>query len=135
MRTDEDKICRTPLAVTLGGKTYDVPLLVIKDSRVWRGKVAKALAELPRYANATTDTPEDFGKAMDAMLVALPDTVVDLFFDYAKGLNREEIEAVATDTEIAAAFQEVASTAFPLTGSLAGVMTAKSRQAKPSKSS
>jgi len=56
------------------------------------------------------------------MLVEMPDKVIDLFFAYAKDLNREEIEAVATDSEMARAFEKVVEMAFPLARSLVGAM-------------
>ena len=56
------------------------------------------------------------------MLVEVPELVVDLFFGYAKSLNREEIEGIATDAEIAKAFEEVAAVTFPLAGSLTRVL-------------
>lgn len=126
-RTEEDKICRAAITVTLGNKEHQIYPLVIRDSRVWRKKVAEALAQLPKYTSVTTDDPDAFGNAMRAMLVDMPDTVADLFFGYAKNLNREEIEAVATDAELARAFQEVASIAFPLVESLSGVLTSQTR--------
>jgi len=127
VRTEEDKVCHAAITVTLGGKEHQICPLVIRDSRVWRKEVAEALAQLPRYASVTTDDPDAFGSAMTAMLVDMPDTVADLFFGYAKDLNREEIEGVATDTELAQAFQEVISIAFPLVESLSGVLTSRTR--------
>lgn len=121
-RTEEQKIAHAPIKVVLGGKEYEIKPLVIRDSRIWRAKVSELLASLPQYAKITTDTPDEFGKALSALLVAMPDRVVDLFFDYAKDLNREEIEAVSTDQEIADAFDKVVSLAFPLAKSLVGAM-------------
>jgi hypothetical protein len=127
VRTEEDKVCRATIMVMLGGKEHQICPLVIRDSRIWRKGVAEALAQLPRYASITTEDPDAFGAAMLAMLVDMPDTVADLFFGYAKDLNREEIEAVATDAELAQAFKEVTSIAFPLVESLSGVLTSQTR--------
>jgi len=126
-RTEGEIIAQAPLTVVLGGQKYEVPLLVIKDSRIWRKKVAEALGAIPQYANITTDTPTEFAGAIDAMLAAMPDAVIDLFFEYAKGLNRDEIEAIATEAELAKAFEQVVEAAFPLAKSLAGAMTTISR--------
>ncbi len=121
-RTEEQKIVQAPLTVVLGGKEYYVKPLVIRDSRAWRGKLAKTLGMLPQYANVTTDTPDKFQGALNALLVAMPDQVVDLVFAYAKDLDRDEIEAVATDTEIAKAFEQIVEVAFPLARSMVGAM-------------
>ena len=117
-RTEEQKIMQEPLKVILGGKECEVKPLCIRDSRLWRSKVAKVLSELPKYISVTSDNQESFEKALDALIGKLPDAVVDLFFDYAKDLNREEIEGIATDFELSKAFQEVMRYAFPLAQSL-----------------
>jgi len=117
-RTEEDKIVQAGIKVMLGGIEYSIAPLVIKDSREWRKQVVELVSELPKYAEVTTDTPDAFGEALKAILVALPDKVVDLFFNYAKDLNRDEIEAVATDTELAKAFERVVEIAFPLAKSM-----------------
>jgi hypothetical protein len=76
------------------------------------------MADLPQYMGVDASNPDKFSEALNAMMVALPDQVVDLFFEYAKDLPREEIEDAATDDEIAKAFGEVIKLAFPLAGSL-----------------
>lgn len=122
-RTEEEKVAQAPLKLILGGKEYEVKPLVIRESRAWRQKLAKTLGMLPQYTGITTDTPDRFKEALDAMLVAMPDQVVDLVFDYARNLNREEIEATATDSEIAHAFEQIVEVAFPLARSMVGAMT------------
>ena len=126
-RTEGDIIAQAPLEVVLGGQKYAIPLLVIKDSRIWRKKVADAIGAIPQYTNITTDKPAEFAGAIDSMLAVMPDTAIDLFFEYAKDLDREKIEAIATDAEIAKAFEKVVEAAFPLAKSLAGAMTTISR--------
>jgi len=127
-RTEEDKLCKAPIEVVLGGAKYQVKPLVIRDSRVWRGKVAEELGMLPRHSKATTDDDDAWATAMNMMLKEMPDKVIDLFFEYAKDLNKDEIEAVATDAEIAKAFEEVVAVAFPLTGSILGVLGKTTKQ-------
>ncbi len=126
-RTEDQKISRSPIKVVFNGKEYDVVPLVIKESRPWREKVVKLMGSFPKYAKATTDNPEDFEEAMKGLFVAVPDSVVDLFFGYAKGLNRNEIEAIATDTEMAEAFKQVIALAFPLMQSLPEAMMRATR--------
>jgi len=122
-RTEEDKILQTGVTVILGGKDYEIRPLVIKESREWRKKVIALMAPLPQYVKVDTDSPEEFEKVLSKLLVAMPDEVLALFFDYAKDLNREEIEGIATDAEIAKAFEEVTKIAFPLAESLPKVLT------------
>jgi len=121
-RTEEDKVFKSPITVILGGKEYNIPLLVIKDAREWRKRAASLFGRLPAYAKTTTDDATGFDHAITAMLVDMPDQTTDLFFAYAKTLNREEIESTATEVELAKAIEQVMAVAFPLLGSLAGAL-------------
>ena len=126
-RTEEDKITQSGIKVILGGREYEVRPLVIRDSRGWRRKIISLIAPLPKLVKTTMDNPEDFESVLTQMMVTMPDQVIDLFFEYAPDLNREEIEKVATDAEIAKAFEEVVKVAFPLAESLPKVMGRLSR--------
>ena len=126
-RTEEQKVTQEPIKVVLGGVVHEVKPLPIKLSRVWRAEVVNALATLPQYAKVTTDDADLFKVGLEAMLVNMPDLVVDLFFLYAKDLNKEEIEEVATDMELAKAFEAVIAIGFPLVTSLVGTMQTLSR--------
>jgi len=117
-RTEDQKASQDPITVVLGGEEYSVKLLVIKDSREWRKKAVELLASLPQYANVTTDDADAFSVAMNALIVAMPDSITDLFFQYARDLDRDKIESVANDQEIATAFEQVVTVAFPLVGSM-----------------
>ncbi len=121
-RTEEQKIVQAPLLVILGGKEYEVKPLSIRDSRTWRARVAKLLGELPQYITTSTDDAQAFQRAMDVMMSGMTNTITDLFFDYARTLNRDEIETVATDIELSKAFQEVLAFAFPLVQSLTQIL-------------
>jgi len=122
-RTEEEKITQAGIKVILGGKEYEVRPLVIRDAREWRKKVIALIAPIPSLAKVSTDTPEDFGKALTTLLVTMPDQVLDLFFEYARDLDRSSIEGIATDAELAVAFQEVIAIAFPLAQSAPDVVT------------
>lgn len=71
-RTEEDKILQNEILVILGGKEYKIKPLVIKESRKWRANFAKILGDLPQYVGITTDTPEKFMNAINAILVTMP---------------------------------------------------------------
>lgn len=121
-RTEEQKVARAPIAIVLGGEPHDVAVLAICDSRVWRKEVVAALGLVRGFAAVTSDAPEEFKDALEAMLLGMPDKVVDLFFQYAKDLTRPEIEGVATDSEIAKGFEQMIEVSFPLASSLVGAM-------------
>lgn len=117
-RGEEQIVSQAPIKVVLGGKPYDIAPLVIKESRGWREEVVKLLASLPQYASITTENPEQFESGINALLMVMPDRIIDLFFQYGKNLPRDEIEDEATDLELADAFQKVVDVAFPLLGGL-----------------
>lgn len=123
-RTEEQIVARASVMVILGGKEYGITPLVIRDSREWRQKVIKLIAPLPQLVSTTLNVndPGIFEGALTQMLVTMPEQVADLFFQYAKDLDREEIEGIATDEELAKAFEEVSKLAFPLAESLPKVM-------------
>jgi len=120
MRSEEQIVNQDSLVVKFGGKEYQIRPLIIKESREWRKKIAEMLGQLPQYVTATTNKPDDFKQALNGMLVEMPDKVVDLVFEYGKDLPRDEIEAVATDAEMAKAFESILEVAFPLARSIAG---------------
>ena len=114
VRTEEDKVCQSPLVVTLGGKPYEIKPLVIKDSREWRRKFTSAMGGVPGVLSTSTDAPDEFRASLELMFNTMPDTACELFFDWARDLDRDEIESIASDQEIADAFKVVVSMAFPL---------------------
>ncbi|MBT9133190.1 MAG: hypothetical protein DDT33_01726 [Firmicutes bacterium] len=122
MRTEEEKILKTNIVVVFGNKEYEIKPLVIKESREWRDKFTKILGSLSQYTSITTETPDRFQEAISAMMMILPEKLIDLVFDYAPELNRKEIEMVATDAEMARAFEQIVEVSFPLVKSLVGVM-------------
>jgi len=117
-RLEEQVICQAPITVVLGGDKYDIKPLVIRDSREWKPKVVALMRELPKQLGVTSDDPDAFGSALDSILITSPNKVIDLFFEYAKDLNPEEIEGKATDDELAVAFSAIIAVAFPLAKSL-----------------
>ena len=127
MRDESSIVSQAPILVYFGGKEYQIRPLVIKESREWRQQLAKMMGELSPVVNVTTDTPDKFQEAMNSLLVTMPDTVVDLVFAYGYELPRDEIEAVATDAEMAKAFESILEVAFPLARSVTGITGKLSR--------
>jgi len=113
-RTEEEKLTQASITVILGGKEYEIRPLVIRDSREWRKKAIGLIKTLPHMLKVNTDDPEQFEATLTDILVNKPDEAADLFFDYAKELDREEIETTATDVELAKALEAVSKLAFPL---------------------
>ena len=103
-RTEEEKLTQSPLKVILGGKEYKVAPLVIKYSGEWRKKSLPLIAFLIGYSRKSEDEMLD---AITELFTTKTDEILDSFFEYARDLNRDEIESIATDGEIITAFLEV----------------------------
>lgn len=122
-----DQTAPAGITVILGGKEYEVKPLVIRESRDWRRKAAPFQAAIARYASVNSDNPEEFEKALIELLIDRIDETIDLFFDYARELDREVIEGIATDKEIVKALNAVNALAFPFGESQPKAKTKPSR--------
>lgn len=107
-RTESEILCRAPIRVVLGGKDCEIRILTIAEARQWRaqmmerfGKIWDRLAEQPPRAVIGWLFTDGFSVA------------ADLFFAYVKDLDRQAVEASATEQELAAAIEEVFWLAFP----------------------
>lgn len=121
MVVEEKKTPQAGVKVVLGGQEYQIKPLTIKYSSPWRKKAVELIGSLTQYADIVPDnledfTPKDLNQALIQVLVDTPDKMGGLFFEYAKDLNREEIEEVATDYELAEAFGKVLELAFAFSG-------------------
>ena len=121
-RSEDEKLTQAPITVILGRKEYGIAPLVIRDSREWRKKVITLIAPLPGLTTVKTRDMKKFEEALTTLVVTMPDQVIELFFEYAKDLDREDIEGKATDAELAQAFKEVVAVAFPLAQSAPDVL-------------
>lgn len=108
-RTEEDKITQAGIEVILGGEKYEIRPLVIKYSKKWRKKSLPLLANLFQYTRLTAEesNSEELEKAFTDLFTTKTDEILDSFFEYARDLNRDEIEGIATDGEVILAFMEV----------------------------
>jgi len=125
-RSQDQIVTQAPILVSLGGKQYQIKPLAIKESRGWRKKFAEVLGTLPLFVKPTA-TPKQFNEVINGMFLDVPDKIMDLIFEYAKDLPREEIEAVATDAEMAKVFESILEVAFPLARSMVAATTTLSQ--------
>ncbi len=115
-RTEEDKLTQSPVKVSFGGKEYEIKPLPIKYSLPWVKKVVKVLVGIIPLIEITSDKEQVFADAFGEILVARPEQLIDLLFEYAKNLNRGEIEEIASSGEVIHAFEEVMNFERPLFG-------------------
>ena len=127
-RDEEDILLQRPLDVTLAGKPYTIKLLPIRAQAEWRKKVVSLLSGFLAMSEISTDNPEEFETALASILIDTPEKMLDLFFEYARELDRDEIENTATGAEVAVAFKKIVAVVLPpplvtaLTGALAGAV-------------
>lgn len=127
-RTEEQKVLMEPITVRFGETDYDIPILPIKKSRAWRKQFYGAVGKLPNFTEA--EGIKSYEDLAAAVFVAIPDAVIDLVFAYAFELNRDEIEDVATDTQMAEALRKFTEVAFPLAAGLIEAMGIANRPSR-----
>lgn len=107
-RTENQVLLMQPFEVILAGKTHEIKLLPIRRAIAWRKKVVPLISGFLTLEGISTDTPEEFMAGMMGYLSDKPEEILDLFFEYACDLDRDEIEATATEWEVAAVFSQIA---------------------------
>jgi len=128
-RTEEEKITQAAIKVTLGGREYEIRPLTIRYSSEWRKKSIPLIVFLMRYSQMK---PKELEEAMTALFTDKMDEIIESFFVFARELNREEINDIATDGEILIAFLEVFNAFVAPFGGVPSEMKAKlSQPAKP----
>ena len=104
-------LAASPIAVVLGGREKLLPPLSIRANRGWKKRLAEAVGE----TWVTFGQADDYG-AIVGLVAGATDTMLDLLIEYDTSGSlggREWIEDHATDSEVYAAFKEVAAVAYP----------------------
>jgi len=115
-RSEEEKVLRAPLLLRLGGTIYEVPVLPCGKSRAWRKQLVEAFSGLELaglQVNGVSEFLAALPRLVQQVMMGLPEAVGDLVFAYCPALPREEIEAEATDEEMAQAFLDILGAALP----------------------
>ena len=125
----EEEILLQQIEVTLADKPYTIKMLPIRPQAEWRKKVVPLLSGFLALGNFNTEDPAAFEAGLVSILIDTPEKVLDLFFEYARELDREEIENTATEAEVALAFKKIVAVVLPppLLTALTGAMTAAVR--------
>lgn len=111
-RSEEDIVAMTPLSVTLGKTEYKIKLLGMTPQREWRTKLNTAL--FPIVESFTGKTLADALRGgLAAALIQFPEAIAELVFQYAPDLPRETIMQEATEEQMAQAFAQIQSVAYP----------------------
>jgi len=127
-RTETEKVLQTPIKVGLGVKEFEIKPLPVKYALPWCGKVVGLLKDIPAYAEKIDKNDlASLGDVLQCLMAGNPALIVDLFFEYARDIDRSEIEEVATSAEIVAGFEGVLSLELPLLGSVGRTIKAISQ--------
>lgn len=107
--------------ITLAGQEYTVTELPSRRNAEWRAQVDAALAGVSDVLGKgiRVNALQDVVDSVRALLLGSAGTILELIYDYAPDVDadRERVEAEVYDSEVMAAFLEVASLAYPF-GSL-----------------
>jgi hypothetical protein len=107
--------------ITLGGQTYTVAELPLRQNAAWRQRLSALVASVTDLVGAlqidlanTGDLVSVVNQVRDVLLEA-PDQVAALLFDYAPELaaDRVRIENEVYESELLTAFVEVLKLAYP----------------------
>lgn len=132
-RPAEDVLSRV-VRVTLGGKTYELPVRSIRANREWKASLDARFAALVAGLDAVEDRV-----ALFEMLSHQVDDLIELLIAYdTAGIlpTRDEIEAIEPDVsiELVAAVREVWRAANPLVATGIGRLTPTEASSPPTSS-
>jgi hypothetical protein len=99
-----------PVVLKFGGRIYLVEALNVIESREWRAKMVE------RFFSIGSDLLSSGDQFVDVLTIRMdrcPKLITDLVFEYARSVPRDEVELIASDHEIAAAFLTILDRAFP----------------------
>lgn len=108
--------------VTLGGQSYEIRALPIRQSKAWRAKLEGPFSELSNALEGAGSIELSSGgdiarlvRTLSGTLIGSIDTLLDLLFAYSPELaaDRDRIEDNAYDEEALDAFTEVLKLAYP----------------------
>lgn len=142
MRTEEQKIIQEPIQWKIGDTTHSIPLLKIKQSKLWKQEwwdaisgsggykeTVQKIENLRKTEASAEEMQEVLSKGFHTLLIGQSDIVIDLVVSYIKmsgcELTRETIEDEATEADVAVLWEQINEVAFPLVTSLANAMSKK----------
>lgn len=118
VRSEDDILSQTPLKLKLGETEYDVKILNITKTRIWRNQLTEAMSKIFAELGARA-TPVNMHGGLGAALINFPETLEELVFAYAPDLPVEKIREEATEEQMAAAFSRVMVVGYPFLAQLA----------------
>jgi hypothetical protein len=116
-RTEEQILTRAPFEVTLGSEKYSIKPLAITPQMEWRSRMSEEFAAiLSGYQE--TPTQDRISSGLIATLTKFPEKLAEMTFSYSPELPKDKIMAEATEEQLALAFSDILSVAFPFLAQL-----------------
>jgi len=142
MRTEDQIIAQDPFKAKIGGQEYDIPLLKLSKSRLWKQEWYDAVFGSKKWAEtvgqvdklqkekaSAKELQDALSIGFHQMLIDQPESVITLvcsYFKYAEvDLTREKLDEIATEADIAIVWEQINEVSFPLVTSLANAMSKK----------
>jgi hypothetical protein len=112
-RTESEMLARAPIKAQLGGKTYELKILTILEARAWRELMFNAAEGAIGVLSSEVLDLSVLISGLNTVLLRFPEKLAGLLFAYAPELPREEVEASATEEELAVVLNVIMKVAFP----------------------
>jgi hypothetical protein len=129
-RSEDEIISMSPMRVTLGHKEYDLHPLPIKKARIWREKLTNIMSEIVGSMGNKDISKQSMTEGLTAALIAFPDKVADLVFEWSPDLPQDTILEEATEGQMNAAFSAIMVMAYPFLAQLVTAMQVTKSQSK-----
>jgi hypothetical protein len=141
MRTEDQIIAQDPIKAKLGGTEYEIPLLKLNKSRLWKQEWYDAVfksdkwketvgkVEAAQKGASQSELQDALSMGFHSLLIDQPETVITLVISYLNYANvdikKEWVDENATEAEIALLWEQINDVSFPLVTSLANAMSRK----------
>lgn len=120
-RTEQDVSSFAPITVRFGSTNYEIQQLPWRKSCKWREKLANELRDTALASNLTIPDGVDisawvkteFASKISLTFLRSPEKMVELIFDFAPYLPKEEILDAASPEQLMRAFMDLMTLAFP----------------------
>jgi hypothetical protein len=113
-RTEAEVLSKAPIKVRLGETDYEIKPLTLGPARLWRQRVLEDMSATLQAFKSTDINPETMTSGFSAAMISFPDKLLKIVMDFAPYLPQAEIEANATDEQLAVAYGKVMTLGFPL---------------------
>ncbi|HWR36370.1 MAG TPA: hypothetical protein VN622_10925 [Clostridia bacterium] len=117
-RTEAQILAHAPLTLRLGDTDYEVKVLGFTKAEEWRAEAVKAVSSIVSVYKSDCGSNDIFTQGLAFFFLQFPGKMLDLVLSYATDIPSDTVKKEATDEQIALAFGQIMSIAFPFTKEL-----------------